>query len=212
MEAARVAALRGHDVVLYEHGNRLGGQLLLARLTPDRDDIGLIADWLSQEIARLGVDVRLGHSVSAESLAKIGPVDVAIVATGPSPRGSLQLGRPTLVLSPTASTSVVSSWQLMSGSHHVPPGPVVLLDDVGHMEAMGVAQHLTERGCGRHVANGVATGRIKSVCRPPARPQEENLTGRQVRANSTSLRCLENSVHISRTPATSRGRFSSTAA
>ena len=147
MEAARVAALRGHDVMLFERGESLGGQLELARLTPDRDDIGLIADWLSQEIARLGVDVRLGHSVSAESLAKIGPVDVAIVATGPSPRGSLQLGRPTLVLSPTASTSVVSSWQLMSGSHHVPPGPVVLLDDVGHMEAMGVAQHLTERGC-----------------------------------------------------------------
>jgi 2,4-dienoyl-CoA reductase-like NADH-dependent reductase (Old Yellow Enzyme family) len=149
LEAARVAATRGHDVVLYERADRLGGQLGLARLTPDRGDIGLIADWMIAEVERLGVDVRLGQTVSAESLAAVGHVDVAIVATGPSPRAPLQLGRPTLSLAATASTPVISSWELLSGNGSVPAGPVVLLDDVGHMEAMSVAQHLVEPG--RHV-------------------------------------------------------------
>ena len=146
MEAARVAASRGHDVVLFERADRLGGQLALARLTPDRGDIGLIADWLREEIERLGVDVRLRQEMSSETAAAIGHVDVAIVATGPTPRAPLQLGRPALALTPTASTPVVSSWQLLSGTAVVPPGPVVLLDDVGHMEAMSVAQHLVEHG------------------------------------------------------------------
>ena len=147
LEAARVAAARGHDVVLCERATRLGGQIELARLTPDRGDIGLIVDWLVDEVRRLGVDVQLGHAVSAASLAGLGRVDVAIVATGPSPRPPLQLGRPTLALTPTASTPLVSSWELLSGTASVTPGPVVLLDDVGHMEAMSVAQHLAALGC-----------------------------------------------------------------
>lgn len=147
LEAARVAATRGHDVVLFERSNRLGGQLRLARLTPDRDDFGLIIEWLVDEVARLGVEVRLGHEFSADSLAGLAPVDVAIVAVGPSPREPLQLGRPALALTPTAATPVVSSWELLSGAKSVPEGPVVLLDDVGHMEAMSVAQHLVAHGC-----------------------------------------------------------------
>jgi NADPH-dependent 2,4-dienoyl-CoA reductase/sulfur reductase-like enzyme len=146
LEAARVAASRGHDVVLYERADHLGGQLGLARLTPDRGDIGLIVDWLVEEVERLGVDVRLGQELVASSVGAIGHVDVAIVATGPSLRAPLQLGRPSLVLTPTISTPVVSSWEVLSGTTSVATGPVVLLDDVGHMEAMSVAQFLVERG------------------------------------------------------------------
>jgi 2,4-dienoyl-CoA reductase-like NADH-dependent reductase (Old Yellow Enzyme family) len=147
LEAARVAASRGHDVILYDRADRLGGQLVLARRTPGRADIGLIADWLIEEIQRLGVDVHLGEEVSRDLLAAIGPVDVALVAAGPSPRPLLQLGRPSLVLTATASTPVVTSWELLSGAVPVPSGRVVLIDDVGHMEAMSVAQHLAEAGC-----------------------------------------------------------------
>ncbi len=146
LEAARVAAWRGHEVVLYERSNRLGGQLALARCTPDRSDIGLIVDWLTGQIERLGVDVRLGQEVVAESLAAIGPIDAAVVATGPSPRPPIQLGRPSLTLVPTASTPLIGSWELLSGVATT-SGPVVLIDDVGHMEAMGVAQHLAANGC-----------------------------------------------------------------
>jgi hypothetical protein len=147
LEAARVAAARGHDVVLNDRDDRLGGQLNLARLTPDRGDIGLIVDWLADEVQRLGVDIRLGQDLSAELLADGERFDIAIVAAGPSPRAPLQLARPTLELTPTPSTPVHSSWELLSGTVGVAPGPVVLLDDVGHMEAMSVAQHLVELGC-----------------------------------------------------------------
>ncbi len=93
------------------------------------------------------MDVRLGQECSAESLAALGHVDVAIIATGPVPRPLLQLGRPSLSLTSTASTAVVSSWELLSSARPVLSGPVVLLDDVGHMEAMSVAQHLVGQGC-----------------------------------------------------------------
>ena len=146
MEAARVAAARGPDVVLYERADHLGGQLALARLTPDRGDIGLIIDWLIEETKRLGVEVHLGQEMSIETIGAVGQLDVVVVATGPTPRAVLQLGRPTLTLTPTASTALVSSWRLLNGTAVVPPGPVILLDDVGHMEAMSVAQHLVERG------------------------------------------------------------------
>jgi 2,4-dienoyl-CoA reductase-like NADH-dependent reductase (Old Yellow Enzyme family) len=147
LEAARVAATRGHEVILFERGEHLGGQLNLARLTPDRSDIGLIVEWLVEEIGRLGVDVRLGEALTAESLGSLGRVDAAIIATGPTPRPLLQLGRPSLPLASTAGTPVASSWELLSGARSVRSGPVVLLDDVGHMEAMSVAQHLVQQGC-----------------------------------------------------------------
>lgn len=147
LEAARVAATRGHDVVLFEREHRLGGQLRLARLTPDRADIGLIVDWLVEEIGRLGVDVRLGQAVTAEAVTALGHFDLAIVATGPSARAALQLGRPTVELTSTASTPVFSSWEVLNGVHSLPRGPVIMLDDVGHMEGMSVAQHLVANGC-----------------------------------------------------------------
>ena len=150
LEAARVAAERGHDVVLVERADRLGGQLALARLTPDRDDIGLIADWLIAEVERLGVDVRLGCELTAEGVADIADIasyDAAIVATGPTRRAPLQLGRPSITLSSSKSTPLIDSWDVLDGSRTVSRGPVVLLDDVGHMEAMGVAQFLVEQGC-----------------------------------------------------------------
>lgn len=147
LEAARVAAARGHEVILFERAGRLGGQLNLARLTPDRSDIGLIVDWLIDEIGRLGVDVRIGQGLTTESLRALGWVDVVIVATGPTAKPPLQLARPSLTLTSTASTPLVSSWELLNGSRLVPSGPVVLLDDVGHMEAMSVAQYLAAHGC-----------------------------------------------------------------
>jgi hypothetical protein len=98
-------------------------------------------------VQRLGVDIRLGQEVSTESLDAMGRFDAAIVASGPLPRAPLQLGRPTLALTASATTPVVSSWELLSGTRSVSPGPVVLLDDVGHMEAMSVASYLVEHGC-----------------------------------------------------------------
>ncbi len=84
LEAARVAALRGHDVVLLEAGSRPGGQVLLAALASWRKDLIGVIDWRTDAVARLGVDVRLNTYAGAKDIARLEP-DVVIVATGGIP-------------------------------------------------------------------------------------------------------------------------------
>jgi 2,4-dienoyl-CoA reductase-like NADH-dependent reductase (Old Yellow Enzyme family) len=84
LEAARVAALRGHDVVLLEAGSRVGGQVLLAAQGSWRKDLIGIVQWRADELARLGVDVRLNIYAQSDEIARLGP-DVVIVATGAVP-------------------------------------------------------------------------------------------------------------------------------
>jgi len=84
-EAARVAALRGHKVILLERGSRLGGNLIAAG-TPDfkEDDLALVK-WYEQELADLGIDIRLNVEAAKEMILEIGADDV-ILATGSSPK------------------------------------------------------------------------------------------------------------------------------
>ena len=83
MEAARIAALRGHRVVLFEERDHLGGALLLASMLPKRPGWSELRDYLVGEMKRLGVNVRLGTKATAE-LARREGADVAIVAIGAS--------------------------------------------------------------------------------------------------------------------------------
>ncbi len=59
LEAARVAALRGHKVTLLEAAPALGGQVLVAARAPKREDYAAIAHWLVGQVRKAGVDVRL---------------------------------------------------------------------------------------------------------------------------------------------------------
>ena len=81
MEAARVAARRGHSVTLFEGRARLGGALALWADLPGREHYGAAVDWWTREVARLGVDVRLGVAATAEIVLAEAP-DAVIVATG----------------------------------------------------------------------------------------------------------------------------------
>jgi len=83
MEAARIAALRGHRVVLIEERDHLGGSLLLASMSPKRPGWSELRDYLVGEMKRLGVDVRLGTKATLE-LAKKEGAEVAVVAIGAS--------------------------------------------------------------------------------------------------------------------------------
>ncbi|MEM3715368.1 MAG: FAD-dependent oxidoreductase, partial [Nitrososphaeria archaeon] len=84
MEAARVAALRGHNVYLYEAGEKLGGQLLIASKVPGKEEINNLIEYLTTQIGKLGVNVRLGKEATAEIIYDIQP-DVVVVATGATP-------------------------------------------------------------------------------------------------------------------------------
>ncbi|SDD09819.1 2,4-dienoyl-CoA reductase [Variovorax sp. CF079] len=84
LEAARVAALRGHEVVLLEAGSRPGGQVLLAALASWRKDILGVIQWRVDALTRLGVDIRLNSYADAADVTGLEP-DTVIVATGGIP-------------------------------------------------------------------------------------------------------------------------------
>ncbi len=84
LEAARVCASRGHEVILLESADRLGGQVALAAKAGWRREIAGVTDWLAGEIGHLGVDVRLSTHADREIVTGLGP-EVVIVATGGLP-------------------------------------------------------------------------------------------------------------------------------
>jgi len=84
MEAARVAALRGHKVTLWEKSSQLGGNLIPAAVPDFKEDLRRLIDYLSTQIRKLGVDVKLGTTATPEMVQKMAP-QVVIVATGATP-------------------------------------------------------------------------------------------------------------------------------
>lgn len=81
MEAARVAALRGHGVTLWEKSDRLGGELLQGVLPPRKQEWTSLIDYLTVQMRRLKVDVRLNTKATVDTVLKAG-ADAVIVATG----------------------------------------------------------------------------------------------------------------------------------
>ncbi len=81
LEAARVAALRGHQVVLFEKSKELGGRFNLACIPPFKQEFATAIKWLSRQINKLGVNVELNKEVTPELVDQIGP-DAVILATG----------------------------------------------------------------------------------------------------------------------------------
>ncbi|MGB1008612.1 MAG: FAD-dependent oxidoreductase [Thiolinea sp.] len=81
LEAARVAAERGHRVELFEASKRLGGQLGLWAAAPSMGELGNIIRWRLSELQRLGVTVHLNHSIKPEGLTTLN-YDELVIATG----------------------------------------------------------------------------------------------------------------------------------
>jgi len=84
MEVARVAALRGHKVALYEKRDALGGQLLSAVVPPEKDRIRPLIEYLVDQVEMLSVDVNLRTEFTPEIAEKEKP-DVVVLATGVNP-------------------------------------------------------------------------------------------------------------------------------
>ena len=146
MEAARVAALRGHRVVLAEAQADLGGCIRLAAMAPTRHGMGDITSWLEQEIYRLGVEVRLSSYLGLEDILAEAP-DAVILATGSTPRmDGVQLSNPGEPIAGSEQPHVISSWDLFLDSSRPLPDSAVVIDDVGHYEGIAAAEHLLGKG------------------------------------------------------------------
>ncbi|OGO08828.1 MAG: hypothetical protein A2Y61_06920 [Chloroflexi bacterium RBG_13_60_13] len=84
LEAARVAALRGHRVCLYEEDRVVGGQWVMAAKPPHKQEHAMLLDHLSWQLQKLGVECHLGQRADESTVQGFGP-DAAIVATGAKP-------------------------------------------------------------------------------------------------------------------------------
>lgn len=84
MEAARVAALRGHKVVLFDEGEELGGQLILAAKPPFKDTLEPFRQYLIRQLNKAGVELRWRQKFTPSMVGELKP-DVVILATGVKP-------------------------------------------------------------------------------------------------------------------------------
>ena len=134
LEAARVSALRGHEVVLFEAASEPGGQIVLAAKATWRGDLLGIAQWLASEAEHLGVTMHLNRYAEAEEVLAERP-DVVVVATGGVPNVEWVEG----------AEHVVSVWDVLGGQ--VEPGAEVLVfDDHGDHQGPSVVDFLASRG------------------------------------------------------------------
>ena len=145
LEAARVAAERGHRVALMERTDAVGGQLRLTAEQPRRQAVGELLRWYRDELTRLQVEVRLNQNLDAEEVRDFG-ADAVILATGSSPaRDGYQRSRPDVERLPgSEEESVLSIDDVLSGISV--PGPrVLLLDESDDWKGAGTALYMAER-------------------------------------------------------------------
>lgn len=144
MEAARVAALRGHRVILLEAEAALGGALRFARRAPYHELIGDIADWQQRELQRLDVDVRLGCRTGARQIAALRPDHVILACGAGEPALIEQRHLPGRALA--GPVPLLSPRGLLAGTEEPAAGRAVVLDETGGYEAVAAAEWLIERG------------------------------------------------------------------
>ncbi|MFX1238377.1 MAG: FAD-dependent oxidoreductase, partial [Promethearchaeota archaeon] len=84
MEAARVAAIRGHEVTLWEKNNLLGGNLTLASVAPHKEEIKCLINYLSYQMNKLGINVELEKEATVGSILGLN-ADEVVIATGGLP-------------------------------------------------------------------------------------------------------------------------------
>lgn len=146
MEAARVAALRGHRVVLAEAEADLGGALKLAARAPKRHGFADILVWLEQEVYRLGVEVRLSTYLEAEDVLAE-DFEVVVLATGAFPRmDGRTIAAPGLPIAGIDAPHVISTHDLFREPARHQPRRAVVIDDLGHFEGIAAAEQLAAVG------------------------------------------------------------------
>jgi 2,4-dienoyl-CoA reductase-like NADH-dependent reductase (Old Yellow Enzyme family) len=138
LEAARVAALRGHRVVLFERRPVLGGRARLAGLRFGRERWNIYIDWLRGEAEAADADIRVGVEADVDAVLGERP-DAVVVATGSILRPEARLPGPLPVLDVD---------ELLDGADlpDQSSGSALILDDDGHQLAPTAAEKLVEAG------------------------------------------------------------------
>ncbi len=135
LEAARIAAERGHSVTVFEATGEPGGQLRLAMQSPRRREMVSIIDWRMTQCEKRGVEFRFNCYSEMEDIVAENP-DVVIVATG---------GLPHTEVLEQGNELVTSSWDIISRSVK-PGGNVLIYDDAGDHAALQSAEIISETG------------------------------------------------------------------
>lgn len=135
LEAARVAAERGHDVTVHEAAPDPGGQIRLTARSARRREMISVIDWRMAECDRLGVAFHFNSYADPATVTDAAP-DVAIIATG---------GLPHTEMLHEGNDLVVSAWDILSGD--AAPGQNVLIhDEAGDNAALQAAEIIAEAG------------------------------------------------------------------
>jgi N-methyl-L-proline demethylase len=135
LEAARVAAARGHRVTLFEAADRPGGQIRLTAQTKRRAEMMGIIDWRMAQCTAMGVTFHFNTYAEAGDILPLAP-DVVIIATGGLPQKDILASGNDLTL---------SAWDILSGDAKG-GGNVLIFDDAGDHTALQAAQLLAEAG------------------------------------------------------------------
>ncbi|MBC8443861.1 MAG: FAD-dependent oxidoreductase [Deltaproteobacteria bacterium] len=135
METARIASLRGHAVTLYDKGQELGGQLLLAAAPPGKRRLLWIRDYLATQLEKQGVNLRLGVEVTPELIEKESP-DAVVLATGATPKQ--------VDFIDTSDERIVEAWDILAG-RVAPVGQKVVVIG-GNMLGCEAAEFMADQG------------------------------------------------------------------
>jgi len=135
LEAARVAAERGHEVVLFEASSHAGGQVRLTARSPRRQEMMGIIDWRMEQCRARGVQFRF-DTVAEEADVLAENPDVVVIATG---------GFPHTDVLESGNDLVVSTWDVLSGNAAL-RGRVLLFDDAGDHAALQAAEMIAAGG------------------------------------------------------------------
>jgi 2,4-dienoyl-CoA reductase-like NADH-dependent reductase (Old Yellow Enzyme family)/thioredoxin reductase len=136
MEAARIAALRGHEVTLYEKEKELGGQQRISSRAPGKSKLNFIREYYHHQLPKVGVKIELGKEVDGKMLIEKTKPNVVILATGAEP---LLPDIPGI-----SGKNVLMSWEVLSGKVEVSGKTVVIAG--GGLVGCETALYLAEKG------------------------------------------------------------------
>ncbi|HZP31699.1 MAG TPA: FAD-dependent oxidoreductase, partial [Acidimicrobiia bacterium] len=145
LEAAVVAAMRGHTVTLVERARELGGQVRYITRVERRREFAHVVDWRVRQLEQLGVDVRLGVEATADLVRGFGGAVVLATGSTPAPDG-WYAARPELDAIPGADRpDVFSCWDALDGAVD-DRTHVVVVDGRGYYQSTDVVEYLAGRG------------------------------------------------------------------